>query len=103
MNNSTEFISSPVNGSIELKVRRGHYIPNRLLNICSIAVYLVFLNGCMSYSTLQRAKGEWNVVSGKQAENPEPINYALLPFAVAADVVTLPIQGAIHLMLSQGP
>ena len=53
---------------------------------------LLAMSGCMTYSTVQRAKGEHNVVTGHSPTEPHPGYYALLPLAVPADIATSPFQ-----------
>jgi hypothetical protein len=60
---------------------------------------LVCSNGCMTYSSVQRAKGEHNVVTGHTPTEPQPGYYALLPLAVPADIATSPFQLIIYVLL----
>ena len=62
--------------------------------ICTILLFalLVSTNGCMTYSTVKRARGEENPVMGRPAGEPQPGYYALLPLTVPADIVTSPFQ-----------
>ena len=57
---------------------------------------LVSANGCMSYSAVQRAKGQHNVVTGHSPTEPHQSYYALLPLTVPADVATSPFQLIIY-------
>ena len=62
-------------------------------------------SGCMTYSSVQRAKGEPNVVTGHHPTEAQPGYYALLPLTITADVATSPIQLLLYLLLgsSQTP
>ena len=60
---------------------------------------LASTNGCMTYSAVQRAKGEHNVVTGDSPTEPHPGYYALVPLTVPADVVTSPFQFIIYVAL----
>jgi hypothetical protein len=57
-----------------------------------LSVILVSTCGCMTYSTVQRAKGESNAVTGNEPAEPHPWNYALVPLTVPLDVATSPVQ-----------
>ena len=46
----------------------------------------------MTYSAVQRAKGENNVWTGHTPDAPKPGYYALVPVTVVGDTVTLPVQ-----------
>jgi hypothetical protein len=63
---------------------------------------LITTNGCMTMTTVGNAKGithqneKGDVVVD---EKPKPGYYALIPFAVAGDIVTSPIQLIMVLMM----
>jgi|GEM_PF-6353942 len=72
------------------------------MKTCYATLFLALLvcsNGCMTYSSLQRAKGEHNVVTGHTPTEPQPGYYALLPLAVPADIATSPIQLIVYVLL----
>jgi hypothetical protein len=57
-------------------------------------------NGCMTYSSIQKAKGDQNVVTGDNPDAPHPQYYALLPLTVPLDVATSPIQLVIYILFA---
>jgi len=57
-------------------------------------------NGCITYSSVQRAKGERNLVTGHHPREPHPGYYALLPLTVPADIATSPFQLLVYVLLS---
>jgi hypothetical protein len=61
---------------------------------------LVSSNGCMTYSTVQRAKGDYNVVTGHKPDEPHSGYYALIPLTVPLDAATSPIQLIYYVVLS---
>jgi hypothetical protein len=74
----------------------------RFANLCLIAV-LVTTSGCMTYSAVQRGKGQLNVITGDNPDEPRPAYYALLPLAVPLDIATSPIQLLIYALASSSP
>ena len=64
----------------------------RIFKVILLFALLASSNGCMTYSTVKRAKGEQNGVTGRPASYPQPGYYALLPLTVPADIVTSPFQ-----------
>jgi protein-S-isoprenylcysteine O-methyltransferase Ste14 len=61
--------------------------------------FLMSSSGCMTYSSVQRAKGEHNVVTGHYPTEQHPGYYALLPLTVPADIATSPIQLLLYVLL----
>jgi hypothetical protein len=61
---------------------------------------LLNMSGCMTYSTVQRAKGDYNVVTGHKPDEAHPGYYALIPLTVPLDVATSPIQLIYYVVLS---
>jgi hypothetical protein len=76
----------------------------------SLIAMLVSLNGCMTYSAVQDAKGHqdktmwlWREpTSGDSDNKSRPAYYLLLPLTVPADIVTCPFQALFWLWLSPG-
>jgi hypothetical protein len=68
---------------------------------CALLLFalIMYSNGCMTYSSVQRARGEHNVVTGHSPTEPHPGYYALLPLAVPADIATSPIQLLLYVLL----
>lgn len=68
--------------------------------ICAILLFalLVSTNGCMTYSTVKRAKGEQNGVMGWPAKEPQPGYYALVALTVPADIATSPFQLILYVL-----
>ena len=68
--------------------------------LCTILLFalLVSTNGCITYSTVKRAKGEENPVLGRPASEPQPGYYALVPLTVPADIVTSPFQLILYVL-----
>jgi len=64
----------------------------KTFRIILLLALLASTNGCMTYSTIKRAKGEQNPVMGSPAKEPQPGYYALVPLTVPADIVTSPFQ-----------
>ena len=60
-----------------------------IVNLLLFAL-LISSNGCVTYSAIQRAKGEDNPVTGHHASEPQPGYYALLPLTIPADIVASP-------------
>jgi hypothetical protein len=57
---------------------------------------LVCSNGCLTYQSVQIARGKpyYSFIGPEvKPEKPQPACYALLPLTVPFDIVTLPIQG----------
>ena len=76
-------------------------IDRAMKNLCILLLFmlLVSTNGCMTYSAVQRAKGEHNNVTGHSPVEPHPAYYALVPLTVPADIVTSPFQLIIYVAL----
>ena len=64
---------------------------------------LIGTNGCMTYSSVQKGKGQYNVVTGDNPSEPHPAYFALLPLTVPLDVATSPIQLLIYALASSSP
>jgi hypothetical protein len=66
---------------------------------------LVSSNGCMTYNTVQHAKGNQagHIIAVEPVEDKpgdgksHPAYYALLALSIPADIVTAPIQGVVFL------
>ena len=56
----------------------------------------------MTYSAVQRAKGEENVWTGYEPKEAHPAYWALLPLTVPADIVTSPFQLYMYLAVRYG-
>ena len=72
----------------------------KTLSTLFLAATLAGMNGCMTYSSVQRAKGEHNVVTGHSPTEAHRGYYALLPLTVPADIVTSPIQLLLYVLLA---
>jgi hypothetical protein len=66
----------------------------------SLFAILMSTDGCMTYSTVQRAKGNYNVVTGHKPDEPHPAYYALVPVTVPLDIATSPIQLIYYIVLN---
>ena len=69
---------------------------------------LVGSNGCMTYSTVQDAKGHpskalWVGCANEKDTPPKPAYYGFLLLTVPADIVTSPIQGICYLVFRYAP
>ena len=53
---------------------------------------LLSSSGCITYSTVKKAKGEFNRFTGDDPKEPHPGYYALVPLTVVGDIATAPIQ-----------
>lgn len=74
----------------------------KLLTVVTLMALLVINNGCMTYSTVQTARGEPpNFLPGwrMEAHSPKPAYYALVPLTVPLDIVTSPVQLIIFVVL----
>ena len=60
---------------------------------------LIFPNGCMTYSSVQKAKGQDNVVTGDHPSEAHPWYFALVPLTVPLDIVTSPVQLIVYVVL----
>jgi len=72
----------------------------RTVSAILLFALLISSSGCMTYSSVQRAKGKPNVVTGHNPTEPHPGYYALLPLAVPADIATSPFQLLLYVLLS---
>ena len=68
-----------------------------------LLVLVLDMSGCMTYSTVQCAKGDYNVVTGHKPDEPHPGYYALIPLTVPLDIATSPIQLIYYVVLSITP
>jgi len=80
----------------------------KTIGILSLIALLVISNGCMTYSTVQDAKGHpdkalWIGCGNDKDTTPHPAYYAFLILTVPADVVTSPIQGICYLVFRYAP
>ncbi len=69
-----------------------HNLTKKLNLMLAAIVISATFTSCASYSTVQLAKGEYNVVTGKEPKKAIPASYILLPVSVAVDIVTSPFQ-----------
>lgn len=69
----------------------GHH---RMKGFCWLVLLVTVMStsGCITYSTVQRAKGQENIITGNQPAEPRPGYYALVPLTVPLDVATSPAQ-----------
>lgn len=87
----------PRAGSLELGwLAAAHAM--KVIGTILLFAWLVSTSGCITYSTVKRAKGEENSVVGRPAGEPQPGCYALLPLTVPADVATSPFQLILFLL-----
>ena len=93
--------SVPRAGSLGLGPNSNWRLDHAMKTFSTILLFALLMSssGCMTYSTVQRAKGEHNVITGHSATEPHPGYYALLPLAVPADIATSPIQLLLYLLL----
>ena len=75
----------------------------KFISMFSLVALLLSSSGCMTYSTVQEARGKWNVVIGHQPDKPHPACYALVPVTVPLDVATSPIQLIYYIVLNVSP
>ena len=71
----------------------------KTLGLVLLLMLVLNSSGCMTYSSVQRAKGADNVVTGHHPTEPQPGYYALLPVSVPADIATSPIQLVLYLFV----
>ncbi len=69
-----------------------HLLTKKLNRMLAAIVISSTFTSCVSYSTIQLAQGEYNVVTGKEPKKAIPASYILLPGSIAADIVTSPFQ-----------
>ena len=67
-----------------------------MTRMIALVCAVVFLTGCVTSMTIERAKGDKEVVGGHgepgpKAQKPAPALYALMPLTVAADIVLYPL------------
>jgi len=80
----------------------GPFLLKRRINMKTIAVPLLIAllltsNGCMTYTSVKRARGEpyWSLNGSETPPSkPSPAYYALVPITVPLDLATCPFQGA---------
>jgi hypothetical protein len=86
----------------------------KIISTFLLAVLLVCLNGCMTGTVVNHARGTWQGPfiegtksvdqNGKtiQAQKPNPAYYALVPLTVPFDIVTSPFQLVLWLWAKHG-
>ena len=78
------------------------HVVKKIRHVLLVAL-LIGSNGCMTYSAVQKGKGQYNVVTGDNPSEPHLAYYALLPLTVPLDVATSPIQLLIYALASSSP
>jgi hypothetical protein len=65
-----------------------------------LVAILISSNGCVTYCTVQNAKGVPTGATEPKPVKPEPhpAYYLLLPLTIPIDIVTSPIQGVFYLI-----
>ena len=71
----------------------------RTLGLILLVMLVLSSSGCMTYSSVQRANGKDNVVTGHHPTEPQAAYYALLPLSVPTDIATSPIQLVLYLFV----
>lgn len=71
----------------------------KIVAILLLPALLAGSSGCITYSAVQEAKGQYNAVTGHQPDKPYPGCYALLPLTGPADVATALFQLMAYLAL----
>ena len=72
----------------------------RTLPFLLVIAILVCAVGCITYSSVQRARGNHNVVTGAPGGKAGPVCYALLPLTIPLDIATSPVQLLVYTLLS---
>lgn len=64
--------------------------------LVSLVQIVLLTNGCMTYTSVQKARGKpyynFNLL-GVTPSEPKPAYYAIVPVTVPLDVITCPFQG----------